>query len=337
MGRPLRPLILWLLAPARRGRSRLLAYVSMRLANTLRQLAPTAEQTPELTSLGLDMQEIELACARYRVDGLVQRIDGRGPTAAHLHRIAWHGSAIADIACPPEYPAREQLLLDAALLNLAVALTDSLVDEQAPVGAHAGRVLDPEKLERRLHAPADPHTAIGDSEHDLEAFYGLWDVLLVRLGERFAADREALARLAGMLARMHRSEFAVDADRLPAKVLPIEFIGAMLEGCAARPVLDQLYHELGELIALHDDWRDLALDVLHMRANQLILARDATAGERLRYLARSARRVIFVKGLTAEVIADLSTHMARVLELAGTLSPGSHARAASYLKGLLGC
>ncbi len=232
MRRRLRPLILLLAEPVRRrvAGAKLRKDVGDRLASAFRCLAPAAEQLPAFDSLGLPIADIESACARYSFDELVQRIPGRGNTAAHLHLIAWHGSALADIGCPPEHPLRRRLLLDAALFNLAVALTDSLVDDDPPAGARAARVLSPQKLERRLHAPEDDGAAIPAGEDGLDLLYRLWDGLLVSIGERFAADPEALAHISTMLAQMHRGEFDVGADRLPAKVLPIAFVGALLRG-----------------------------------------------------------------------------------------------------------
>jgi hypothetical protein len=334
---------LWLAEPARKAGVRLRASVSERLARSLHELALTSQPLAELPSLGLDVAEIQTACAHYGVDAIVERIRGRGTTAAHLHHIAWHGSALADIGCPPDHPARERLLMDAALFNLAVALTDSLVDDEPQLGAQAGRVLAPDALSARLRSPEDPSAAIAGGERELAAVYGLWDALLVRLGERFAGDDHALAQLAAMLERMHRSEFAGDADRLPAKVLPIEFIGALVSpGAQDALALARLYGELGASIGLLDDWRDLALDMRHMRANQLLMlpdgsVRDGHAGERVRYIARCVRTVASVRRVADEVVERLSAHMARVLASAETISPGARARATSYLRELLEC
>ncbi len=309
--------------------------VGARVASAYAALAPAAELTPEFDGLGLPATEVEAACARYRIDGLVQRMPSRADTAADLHHIAWHGSALADVGCPADHPLRERLLLDGALFNLAVALTDSLVDEDPYAGMRAARVLSPQALERRLRAPGDPHAAIAGEEPDLEPLYGLWDALLARLGERFADDADALAELADMLRRMHGGEFDEGADRLPAKVLPVEFIGVLLHD--RRAALRELYGELGGLLALSDDWNDLAEDMRRMRANQLVLMRDHTRADRVAYVARCLQRVVFSRALAEEVSGELCAGIARVLASAGELSPDTHARAASYLKGVLEC
>jgi hypothetical protein len=333
MHRRLRPLIVRLAKPAHRrvAGAELRKDVSERVAVSFRALAPAATETPAFESLGLADSDIEAACARHGVDVLAQRIRGRGPTAAHLHHIAWHGSALADIGCPPEHPSRERLLLDAALFNLAVALTDSLVDDEAHTGAQAAEVLRPERLRERLLNPADQSYAIvGDGE--LAAFYALWDSLLVSLGERLADDRELLAHLGELLELMHHSEFAAGADRLPAKELPIAFIGALMDG---THTLDALYRELGALIGLSDDWNDLAADMRRMRANQLVMIHDPASADRLVYVARCLRRVVLSQRLVDEVVQRLSGHVSRVLALAGELSPVAQAKTASYVSGML--
>jgi hypothetical protein len=314
--------------------------VTRRLAGSFRLLVSPDEQIPSFDSLGLPIGDIEAACERYGVDGLVRRIHGRGDTAAHLHRIAWHGSALVDIGCPSDHPARERLLLDGALFNLAVALTDSLVDDEPETGALAASVLHPERLARRLAAPHDPLAAIDSADSELAALFGLWDTLLVRLGERFHADRDSQARLAAMLARMHHSEFEPHADRLPAKVMPIEFLGALLGdtgGGSPPSALEALYGELGRLLGLADDWYDLAADMRHLRANQFIQTRHCTPTDRLRYLARCVSLVVFPSRLADEAGVQLSTHIATVLGNASAISPRAHSHGAAYLRGLLGC
>jgi hypothetical protein len=333
----LRPLVLRLAEPAR-GRvagARIVDRVAACVASTYAALAP--EQIPDYDGLGLPAAEIEAACTLYRIDGLVERMPSRADTAADLHHIAWHGSALADIGCPADHPLREELLLDGALFNLAVALTDSLVDEDPYAGIRAAHVLHPRVLERRLREPGDPRAAIAGEEPDLEPLYSLWDALLARLGERFAGDPDTLAELADMLRRMHSGEFDEGADRLPAKVLPVEFIGVVLHDGDSPPPLRELYRELGRLLALSDDWNDLAEDMRRMRANQLVLMRDHTRADRLRYVARCLQRVVFSRALAEEVAGKLCAGVARVLASAQEVSPDTHARAASYLKGVLEC
>jgi hypothetical protein len=298
-----------------------------------------SEQLPSFESLGLPIAEIEGACGRYNIDGLVRRIHGRGATAAHLHRIAWHGSALADIGCAPDHPARKRLLLDGALFNLAVALTDSLADDDPRAGALAARVLDPERLARRLSAPQDPQAAIDSPGSDLAVLYRLWDALLVHLGDRFAGDRNSVEHLAAMLAQMHHSEFEPNADRLTAKVMPVEFIGALLRDPAADSpsVLEALYRELGRLFALADDWYDLAADMRHLRANQFIQIRDRTPANRARYLARCMQRLVLPGRLADEASVELSALVTGALGQARAVSPRAHAHGAAYVKGVLSC
>jgi hypothetical protein len=297
------------------------------------------EDTPSFEALGLPFSDVEAACGRYGVDGLVRPIQGRGATAQHLHRIAWHGSALADIGCPPDHPARERLLLDAALFNLAVALTDSLVDDDPQAGALAARVLAPERLARRLSGPHDPQATIDSPESDLNALYGLWDTLLVRLGDRFSGDQGSVTRLTTMLAQMHHSEFELSADRLTAKVMPLEFIGALLRdpGADSPSALEALYRELGRLFALADDWYDLAADMRHLRANQFIQMRDRTRASRARYLARCVQRLVFPGRLAEEASVELSALVTSVLSHARAISPRAHANGAAYVKGVLSC
>lgn len=307
------------------------------LASTLARLGPPTERVPEFADLGLKIAEIERACAAYRLEQTAQRIGGRGRSAPQLHRIAWHGSALADIGCPAGHPARSGVLIDAALFNLAVALTDSLVDDEPSIGARVAGELDPRRLARRLDAPADPSAAIRGTDASLAGFYELWDAVLSRLGERIAPDPRARARLAGMLERMHHSEFGLSADRLPAKVLPIEFVGAIIDSAGEDEELGALYRELGGLVGLSDDWHDLAADMRHMHANQLLRTDMRGVADRGRYLAVCLRRIVFSRGLPEQVARELGQRIARVLERAAALSPEAQARAASYLKGLLQC
>ena len=316
---------------------KILEQVDERVAAAFAALVPAPEQLPEHDSLGLGAAEIEAACARYGIDALVPRIPSRAETPGDLHHIAWHGSALADIGCPAAHPLREQLLLDAALFNLAVALTDSLVDEDPRAGARAGRVLSPRKLERRLREPREPQAAIVGEEPALEALFGLWDALLARLGERYEDDQGALANLATMLRQMHGGEFDEGADRTPAKLLPIEFVGAILRERDSPAALADLYRELGALLALSDDWNDLAEDMRRMRANQLVLMRDHTRAERVRYLARCLQRVVFARALAEEVASGLSAGVGRVLARAQAVSPDARVRAAAYVRGVLEC
>src|SRR5271154_871135 len=174
MSQRLRPLVLRLAEPARRrvAGTKIVDRVNERVASSFRLLTPAHEELPDFDSLGLRMFEIESVCAVYGIDGLARRIPTRAEQAADLHQIAWHGSALADIDCAADHPRREHLLLDAALFNLAVALTDSLVDDDPSAGAGAARALAPEKLERRLLAPANRLAAITSDERGLDAFYG---------------------------------------------------------------------------------------------------------------------------------------------------------------------
>jgi hypothetical protein len=334
-----RRLLRRLAEPARRWGARLHARVAQRLCEQLSALAP--RQTTKPSSLGLDDAEIEAACTDHGVAALLERISSRGATTAHLHRIAWHGSALADIACPVAHPLREQALLDAAFFNLAVALTDSLVDDEPEAGARAGRTLAPDRLERRLMQPSGSDAALGaDGDgSDLSPLYGLWDVLLVRIGSRFSGDHEMVGQLAAMLERMHRSEFAAGEDRLAAKALPIEFVGALIgDGSRSRcSVREDLYRELGALVGLLDDWHDLALDMRHLRANELIYSHDGRGSSRARYLLRSALCLAGIRGLAEDVVRRLDEHTASVLTLAESISPQAHAKSAIYLQGLFEC
>lgn len=295
---------------------------------------------PDVESLGLSEAEIAAEDARWGTEALARRISGRGSTAAHLHRIAWHGSALADIGCPPGSVARTDALLDAALFNLAVALTDSVVDDEPHAAGTAAEVLDPDGLRRRLLAPTDPRASIAGEADGLGGLYRIWDLLLVRLGRRFAEQQVALARLASLLQRMHSSEFDARADRLPAKLLPIEFIGALLPGGSRnfheQKRVDGLYRELGELIGLSDDWSDLPSDMRHMRANRLVSPRDGAHG-RLGYARRCAGLVLRQRRLVDAVATEFGERLSRVVALAGLLDPEAAGKASAYVGGLLEC
>jgi hypothetical protein len=325
--------------PARRWGARLHARVAKRLCEQLSALTP--EQTTEPPRLGLDDAEIEAACAQHGVVALRERISSRGATTAHLQRIAWHGSALADIACPVAHPLRERVLLDAALFNLAVALTDSLVDDEPDAGARAGRTLAPDLLERRLMQSSGTDAALGggDESSDLRPLYALWDALLVSIGSRFDEDHATIARLAALLDRMHRSEFAAGEDRLAAKALPIEFVGALVRDGANSlgRAHEDLYRELGALIGLLDDWHDLALDMRHLRANELIYTHDGRGSRRAQYLLRGALRLVGIRGLAEDVVRRIGAHTARVLALAESISPQARANSAAYLQSLFEC
>jgi hypothetical protein len=339
-------------ARARIGGAALRAQVSEQLGEQLgrllqAQLAPTEQlaqrqpppptqlPVPAYEELGLPLRRIESECADYDLAAVALRVSARGATAEHLHLIARHGSALADIGCAPGREDRDQLLLDAAIFNLAVALIDSLVDEDAPAGASVARVLSPELVARRLLAPDDPGGVVPTSD-SLGGLYALCDALLVRLGRRFAADRAKLEQLGGMLAQMHRSEFDAKADRLAAKALPVAFIGVLVDD-GRSPHIQELYRELGALIGSADDWHDLPGDMRHLRANQFVLARDRTLRHQLEYLARGAYRLVFPGRLAEEVITTLSERATCVLTLAQRISPETQSKTASVLKMALGC
>jgi hypothetical protein len=335
---------------ARIGGAELRAQVSEQLGQLLQaQLEPAQLPVPPADlpvpaygELGLPLRTIEAECADYDLAALALRVSARGSTAEHLHLIARHGSALADVGCAPAREDRDQLLLDAAIFNLAVALIDSLVDEDAPAGAGVARVLSPDLVSRRLRAPDDPAGGIlpvadgVPASDSLGGLYALCDALLVRLGRRFARDRARLAQLGGMLAQMHRSEFDAKADRLAAKALPVAFIGVLVDD-GRSPYLQELYRELGALIGSADDWHDLPGDMRHLRANQFVLARDRTLRHRLEYLARGAYRLALPGRLAEEVVGTLGERATRVLTLARRISPETQNKTASVVKMVLGC
>jgi hypothetical protein len=318
--------------------------VRRRLEVSLHDAIGDTATLPELARLGLDADRLEELCAAHGAAALANQIGQRGATAAHLQRIAWHGSALADLGCPPDSPERIAILEDCALFNLAVALTDSVVDDHGPAARQTALLLSPDRLRRRLAAPQDAAATLADPGNALATLFALWDSLLVRIGTRVSGQGGTVAEHASMLEQMHRSEFGAHANRIPAKTLPIEFIGLLVcdgagggaPGSSSRRSQALLYRELGLLIGLVDDWGDLPGDIRHMRANQFILTRGLRRGHRLVYVARCMYRLGRPGRLCDHAVNRIAGLQRRVLAAAADVSTEARARTASYLLGLQG-
>jgi hypothetical protein len=239
-------------------------------------------------------------------------------SAERLQVTALIGSMLADIASP----VAPEALVDGALANVAITLADRLVDDNPRLGLRAATLLSPDALQGRVRNPSSSsHSLAFPDAGPLAPFCALWDTILSRVGTRLAGQPDQVAHVASLLDRMHASEMGSGADRLPAKTLPIVFVGAVA-GCPPRAPAMGAYRELGSLLALADDWQDLAGDIVNGHANQLLAGRHITA---------SVRRVARPRRLSEEVAGTLGQHVSRTLAAASAAGPATYSKTHAFL------
>lgn len=113
----------------------------------------------QVTPLGLTESQVAQLARAYRFAELAQHFPSRGDVQ-HLCKVAWYGSAVADIAVARAAPERELALRDGALFNVGIALFDTIVDDQPDGLAGAQEALYPAALRQRLMRPRDRQTVL---------------------------------------------------------------------------------------------------------------------------------------------------------------------------------
>jgi hypothetical protein len=284
--------------------------------------------------LGLGDGPLAQLAAAHGFDELARRFPTRGD-AHHLRRVAWYGSALADIACRPDTVGRDDVLRTGALFNVAVALADTVVDEHPKALRRAQTVLHPAALERRLLRPLDQQTALTTADPELRGLAGLFDCALTTLGRRFAHEPATLHALANHLTGMYASEVHRAADRMPAKTLPTVFIATSAAG-AGDPSAQRLATRLAYLLALVDDWIDLGQDICRLRANGFVLSHHGRGRYLLPYLRRARYRVFGGRRSHTDVGWTIAGACKATLEAAAAVSPETHAKTCALLWRLVG-
>ncbi len=290
----------------------------------MRLSAPASDFPRREERLGLHEADLASLAVRCRFGRLAEHFRSEGGPA-ELREIAWWGSALADIATEAAaQPRNDDLLTDAAFFNLGVALFDGVVDN-APARIPAiAESLSPTRLRRKLARPLDPEAALSCAEPDLELIVSLFDQTLGGVGQRCADDATWRDNLARTLDDMYASELGLTGDPMPAKRLPLIFLGQMV----IRPGEDnrlprEFFAHLSAFLALWDDWADLGADALALAPNAFLGSCPsrgwvARIGAVARAMAFTAREVAFAGQVSRRLTAtlDATLESARLLPLA---------------------
>ncbi len=223
---------------------------------------------PESIGLGLGDEGLALLAVEYHFGTLAGHFRPFGGPL-ELREIAWWGSALADIACAAGGKrSDEELLRDAALFHLGVALFDDVIDTQPERSDRLAEALHPGRLGPKLENPTDTHHALRSPDAVLNLIAALFDGALEGIGRRLAHDREWRRALLQMLQSMYASELQLAGDPQTAKTLPFAFVGHL----AVRPGdgADALLQNLSIFLGLWDDWLDLVADVWFAEPNAFL-------------------------------------------------------------------
>ncbi|MFI5169482.1 MAG: hypothetical protein ACHQM7_03895 [Vicinamibacterales bacterium] len=295
---------------------------------------PGAGRNVGIACLGLSDERLRELAVRHRF-GLLASSFRRIGEPIELRRVAWWGSALADIACAAGSRGRDEgLLADAARFYLAVALFDDVVDEAPERAPALAAPLHPSRLRLKLQCPTSPSARLECAASDLELIVALFDDALEGIGRRFGAEPSRREEIGDMLEAMYRSELALSGDPMPAKTLPFTLIGhlALIPGEADARTF---FARLAKLLALWDDWQDLAA--------------DGWAGAANAHLAHAAGRTASVAGLARglwlalmgaipahPVSRRLTSAFDEALASAGPLPHAARAKAHALLLYMLG-
>jgi hypothetical protein len=284
--------------------------------------------------LGLSDAALAQLSTAYGFTDLARRFPSRGDIR-DLRRVAWYGSALADIGCRPGTAGRADVLRTGALFNVAVALADTVVDDYPETLRRAQGVPHPAALERRLFQPLDRQAALTSPDPALRGIARLFDCALSSLGQRYALDPATLRVLAGQLAGMYESEVGHGADRMPAKTLPTIFITTSAAG-AGDLATKRLAERLARLLARLDDWTDLGRDICRLRANGFVLPHHGRGRHLLSYTRRALYRVLGGRRSHAEIGWMLADACKATLEAATAAGPDAHAKTCALLWRMVG-
>jgi len=264
-----------------------------------------SQPSASVTQLGLARERLDQLALEHDFADLAARYPSRGDEA-RLRQLAWLGSAFADAATPHDHPQREQVLREAALFNLAIALFDTVIDDVI-LEERAGllRALHPDKLVLRLRDASPAASLCREAELRPRPLIRLFDAALCSIAQRFAGQPpSALDALASALEQMYISETEARYDRSSAKSLPIVFYSLLPDGGAREHTL-AAFERLGVFVALLDDWKDLRSDVLAARANLWVSPRDGHGVVPVQYVARALctmLRLLLAPAYAADVL-----------------------------------
>ena len=250
-------------------------------------------------SLGLSIARIRTIADQFAFAELAGALPSRGD-GTRLEQIAWFGSALGDVACAVEGTRDDEVLSDAALFNVSVALFDTVSDDKPHLLPRLVGTVNPEALRPLLLGGDVCATDASENGDDLTIvrLASLFRHVVARAGRRFAGQDAKLASLDASIRLMFDSETRAGASRRSAKTLPVTFIGAL----ATRAVSSPLFTALGEFLALYDDWQDLGDDIVRGRANsfvQLVDGADAPTA----YWVSAAAALIAPSRIEARLVA----------------------------------
>jgi hypothetical protein len=286
--------------------------------------------------LGLcDKRLLDLA-AEHRF-GSVAGCFRRVGAPLELRRLAWWGSALADIGCAAGSGCRdEEVLVDAARFYLGVALFDDVVDGAPHRTAALVQPLHPSRLRLKLERPTDPDTQLRCVAPDLELIAALFDRALEGIGRRLDREPGWRREIADMLEAMYLSELGLSGDPLAAKTLPFVLIGHL----ALRPdetAPRTFFANLAQLLGLWDDWQDLLADGWAKAPNAHL---GCPPGEgpprRLRGLARGLWLTLMGTLPGHEVSRRLTRALEATLESFRALPSAARSKAEALLLQMLG-
>jgi hypothetical protein len=266
-------------------------------------------------SLGLSAEELGAMATAFDFAGLAATFPSRGDVQ-RLRQIAWFGSALGDVACAERCERDEDVLLDAAIFNLAVALFDTAVDDQPSLLPALTNTLNPTVLRSVLVGdPTEKATPLGD-QRGIEGLQSLFVHVLRRARGRFLGMHVKLASLDAFVRLMFDSETGDRASRARAKTLPITFINAL-----ATPTVfpSRLSASLSTFLALYDDWQDLGHDVVDRRANAFVQLVDGEGWDAWSYWPRAALGLCWPRRIAVR-LADTARQLLSAAEASGPLA-----------------
>jgi hypothetical protein len=276
--------------------------------------------------LGLDDGALDDLARTHRFDELAAHFPTRGDASA-LKRIARFGSQILAIACAAaglgaEFP----LLVEGALFNIAIALFDTVVDEQPYRQPGLLYCVNPSRIRSHLllGVPLPP-----SSDPGVELIVSLFRTLFESIRNRVSPTD--LPPLAECLTDMYNAEVRQPSAAMAAKYLPTVFLGHLVafNNLWAAAIMSQL----GAFIALLDDWQDLASDIVERRSNSLLGGERAK--DRLRYSALCVWRILGGRVSHTEISIRLATELHQVLAVARQVNTACAAAVATFLGDLL--
>jgi hypothetical protein len=276
---------------------------------------------PESGPIELGLRDGQLArvLPSREAERLAEAVSYARGTGDWLRRIVWWGTALADVAGSGDARTRTE----AGRFNLAFALFDSIVDDRAPLTPQLADALDPCRLSARLANPVSDTAALRTSVPELGPLVRLFDVALADAGHRLATAPQRVARLTDLLQLMFQSELCLTPDPVPAKVLPVVFVGELVgDDCGTA----RLFRRLAEFCWLWDDWLDLADDLARRRPNVFLGRHSILVG---------AGRLAAAKRSQAEISSRLEDSVAATLRAAAQIGEAAVEHTGSFYRELL--